>query len=607
MGILITAMLFACSIVGSIVVFGQEETPELKFLDAYMGGQSFSSDAAIPPVTTNYGTGIGLTFAANVYNLSANTASNGYAQELHDVDTNIADGDSGAVLKNKDLVIYDAAEGQDRTVSAIWYDLNGGIVFRFNEDQLAEDDSLVDPISGLQYIAYGDGDRVTVKKGFTFAYNDGSEEKELVLQNDVTVEYSAEEADWNEVIPEGGQSSFGGVYAEDVSITTGGGNYSMWGFTIDFFTDATRPAAFAGVVSGNTAAGSLKTVARITTGEAERAFFWDKNLVKYIEADGDVQDINMMYLNDKAQVCVRRADQSGVASASEGDKILLRKGFRVGYYYGQISDTVNNLGWTHYAAVQPVGVLMEDVLMVYRDGNWVHAQLAESAEFTTDISEIYKGQSVRLELSLSEGADELPVFSSSNPAAVSVDEDGVITGGDVSGTATITAIFSNTEATIEIANKTDVEVNGIEVSTIADYGKVILYQGKTPDKEDIVNQLQAYYLYANGFPGEAIALQADHIDLTGYDQGTIGDQTITVRVDGYSAAVPAEVFALPETVAPDYAKINNWGGALSINFAHLTADINAGVQQIDNAVLERLGVFDTVVLKNAEKEGGKAV
>lgn len=598
--------------------------PELQFLDVGMGGADWTyatADQNLPPKTTNWGQGIGLTFTANIYDIGTQ-----YQKPIQDTETEVSDGADG-FKTNKQLVEYVAATGNaSHTIETIWYDTQGRLVFVIdNASDPSALDTVTDPLTGLPFYKYGDGDRVTVRAGFVFPYNDGTQNKTLTLGHDVTVEYDATAHDWHEVVAEGGTARIRMATAADVTASIVNAN-GIWGHRISLFADGTRPDGFADTNTNNEiTAGTLKAIGKTDAsggnyGYGYRVFLWDRMHASYIGANGTEQTINEIYFSN-AGVALR-TDVSGIATAQEGDKILLKKGFREGYYYGNLEEYwLNSYGQyvvsDSYGAFQPLRVLGENVLLVYKSGAWTKASLAPSTvDFsarTKALAHIYKDQSIQL--TYNDTIDEIPEYSTSNASVVSVDANGFLMGGDTAGSATITAAFINKTLTLTVENKTtEPVVSGIAATTKAAYGAVVLYKGEDNDAAAVLRQITALATYDNGYAGGALTLTADDIDFTGYDKDLVykkGDastvQSIKVTSGGKETSVPVHVYAVSTINPPaqNSSSVANWGGAIEIIFSSIAADTNVGAPSMDADTLKALGQYDKIIVKAAEYNGGE--
>lgn len=601
------AAVAACSfLLGITAVFAVQTAPKLQFTGVYMGGYAWDASGAEDPVTTLWGSGLGLTFATNAYDLG----TDGFQKPVQDVVTEVSDG-NGGYLTNRQLVTYHSAAGEERSVAVIWYDTQGNLVFRL--DNYADASALSDQkdsATGLPYYRYGDGDTVTVKAGFTFPYSDGTAAKKLVLEHDVTVRYDASVNDWSEVAE--GAAQINMIKADDVEIVAPAGDYTMWGFVVNLFKNGGRPEPFTEVATNN-APGNVKKAVRTGSGNAMRLFNLNNRYVTYLRANGSVEPITELFYSTMG-VCIRPAQET---SAKEGEKILLKKGFREAYYYGeQNTDYGVALGWQHFGILQTVGMLSEDVLFVYKDGAWVRANVApDSVDFIPEIknlSKIYKGQSINIGVYNLGNVEEMPEFTSSDPSVVSVSDTGVITGGETAGSAVVSVKFTLTTLTLSLENVvTEPVVSGISASVDAEYGAVVLCQGEAGDAASVLGQITVSMIYDNGFPGAGVALTEENVDFTGYDSAKTYDgkaenvQTVTIRVGTAETSVPVHVYSLAKISAPPVGGLHDWGGNINVTFTSLAADTAKGIGFLNDAQLKKLGQYDKVELRSAYFNGDR--
>ena len=607
----LAAVMTCSAVLGLMSAFAVQRDPVLQFTGVYMGGEDYTaSNQTWPSKTTLWGNGLGLTFATNAYDIGQQNQ-----ETMQDIVTEVSDGEGG-YLTNQELVTYESKNASNaRTVEVIWHDAMGNLVFRL--DNYADESALsalTDADTGLKFYAYGDGDRVTVKKGFTFPYNTGTEEKKLVLANDVTVEYSKAENDWHEVVEEGETAQINMRRAYDVEIaapTTA----NTWGMRVNLFRGTSHPEPFTETATDNSA-GRIKASARTDEAWSLRGYWINRLQFKYYTADGNeiTSSAKDEIFYTESGVVIRPNQLTG---GSEGDRLILKKGFREAYYYGGVNtDYGVALATDHTGVFQTVGMLAEDVTFVFTDGAWERAgTVDESVDFSDDIKaleKIYKGQSISIASYNLENVSEQPKFLTSDESVISVTENGVITGGDTAGKATISVLFANKTLVLELENLTgEPVITGVAAKVNAQYGAVVLYQGEANDAAGAARQITANYIYDNGFAGAAVALKAENIDFAGYDSTKLYDgtqatvQSVKIKAEGFETAVPVHVYPITETIAPPANQIHEWGGAVNLYFTNIPADTTKGVGSLSADQLKEIGQYDKVEVKAAAANGGK--
>ena len=326
------AAVMACSaVLGLMSAFAVQRDPVLQFTGVYMGGEDYTaSNQTWPSKTTLWGNGLGLTFATNAYDIGQQNQ-----ETMQDIVTEVSDGEGG-YLTNRELVTYESKNASNaRTVEVIWHDAMGNLVFRL--DNYADESALsalTDADTGLKFYAYGDGDRVTVKKGFTFPYNTGTEEKKLVLANDVTVEYSKAENDWHEVVEEGETAQINMRRAYDVEIAAPTTS-ATWGMRVNLFRGTSHPEPFTETATDNSA-GKIKASARTDEGWSLRGYWINRLQFRYYTADGNeiTSSAKDEIFYTESGVVIR---PNQLTNGNEGDRLILKKGFREAYYYGGVN------------------------------------------------------------------------------------------------------------------------------------------------------------------------------------------------------------------------------------------------------------------------------
>ena len=434
-----------------------DNTQSLVFTGVTMdGGLDWTATAnANNPTNTNWGNALGLAFSTNIYDIGAV-----YQEAIQDKVTTISDG-NGGYLTNKQLVTYTEADGTtDRYIDVIWYDTQGNLVFRTNDYPWDTSYSTyTEERTGLPYYAYGDGDMVTVKAGFTFTYNDGTQDKDLVLANDVTVQYDLETNSWNEVVKQGATAQIKFASADNVTVSTyNGADGKSWGYLIDLFKGS-RPAGFTSVTTDYTVCGLKESAKTELDSWGAKMFSLNANYVKYYNADGTEDPLAAIYYTTSGVVIRTSSESTSIASPLDGEKIYIKKGFRDAYYYGKIHEWATvPYAQEHQGGLQSLATIEEDILFVYRanTGVWEKIVLAPSnldfADNIKSLSQIYKGQTINIFQYTKAGVTEIPKVSSSDSEVISVSDAGIITGGEKAGSATITLQFTNTTIALTLEN-----------------------------------------------------------------------------------------------------------------------------------------------------------
>lgn len=434
-----------------------DNTQSLVFTGVTMdGGLDWTATAnANNPTNTNWGNALGLAFSTNIYDIGAV-----YQEDIQDKVTTISDG-NGGYLTNKQLVTYTEADGTtDRYIDVIWYDTQGNLVFRTNDYPWDTSYSTyTEERTGLPYYAYGDGDMVTVKAGFTFTYNDGTQDKDLVLANDVTVQYDLETNSWNEVVKQGATAQIKFASADNVTVSTyNGADGKSWGYLIDLFKGS-RPAGFTSVTTDYTVCGLKESAKTELDSWGAKMFSLNANYVKYYNADGTEDPLAAIYYTTSGVVIRTSSESTSIASPLDGEKIYIKKGFRDAYYYGKIHEWATvPYAQEHQGGLQSLATIEEDILFVYRanTGVWEKIVLAPSnldfADNIKSLSQIYKGQTINIFQYTKAGVTEIPKVSSSDSEVISVSDAGIITGGEKAGSATITLQFTNTTIALTLEN-----------------------------------------------------------------------------------------------------------------------------------------------------------
>ena len=594
-----------------------DNTQSLVFTGVTMdGGLDWTATAnANNPTNTNWGNALGLAFSTNIYDIGAV-----YQEDIQDKVTTISDG-NGGYLTNKQLVTYTEADGTtDRYIDVIWYDTQGNLVFRTNDYPWDTSYSTyTEERTGLPYYAYGDGDMVTVKAGFTFTYNDGTQDKDLVLANDVTVQYDLETNSWNEVVKQGATAQIKFASADNVTVSTyNGADGKSWGYLIDLFKGS-RPAGFTSVTTDYTVCGLKESAKTELDSWGAKMFSLNANYVKYYNADGTEDPLAAIYYTTSGVVIRTSSESTSIASPLDGEKIYIKKGFRDAYYYGKIHEWASVLyAQEHQGGLQSLATMEEDAFFVYKadTGVWEKANVAPSdldfADNIKSLSKIYKGQSINIFQYAQAGVTEVPKVSTTDSEVVSISDTGFITGGEKAGSATITLQFTQKTLTLTVENITTAPVvSGLTAKVDADYGAVVLYDTDENNATDVLSQVTVSLMYDNGFEGKTATVADVTVDFSGYDKAKIYNnneanvQSVSIKVGNASAIVPVHTYAITRVTAPPIDRLSDWGGNLNIVFSGLAADTTKGVGWLNASQLEMLGQYDKITLKSAHYNGNK--
>ncbi len=152
--------------------------------------------------------------------------------------------------------------------------------------------------------------------------------------------------------------------------------------------------------------------------------------------------------------------------------------------------------------------------------------------------------------------DPLVFYKSSNDAVAKVDANGKVTAAG-EGTATITAYSAMETAEITVNVTIPAAQTGIKVISPED-GKITTYVGVEPDWSKI--QLAA--TYDDGSEG-AISWTPGEDTIGDYNPTQIGDQAVTITVNGFSTTVTLTIQEVTAELKPNLASFgvnSGWGG-----------------------------------------------
>ena len=468
-----------------------------------------------------------------------------------------------------DKVSYSEADGGTRTLSKVsysWNDFLPKLSFSFAEDTTGE--------SGVEYAV---GDSITISAGFSFKNWDGSDLGINVTQ-DYTVTYT--------------QDGWVGTFLDSALTNITVTNRNPGGIDVDFGISG---------VSAN------QIVMDSAHWSDDNVAAWER-ISSYVEYNSDAEGnvFNRFWLSADGKLTVTKGDDSLHPQA--GDYFVLKKGFVMWAYTGGPFMSYGTEGVSYV----PVFAVNEDIGFLCDGTTWTRIVEAESAELANQaaIEDLRAGQSLKIEWTMNEGANEIPAYKSSDDTIATVDSTGKISCLK-EGEVTITAVFKNFTKTITFTVGAELKVVSYDFSikgaaTRDGVQYLVEYVGEELDKEFAASRLTATPVYNDETTGIAFAVTADMITTEKYDNSVEGATAITVTKDGVSADVPVYAYQVEtvDFISPE--RILSWDSAINLYFFDVVDDNqgeSASVHTIDFRGKPEYGITNTMATLREPSSG----
>lgn len=327
-------------------------------------------------------------------------------------------------------------------------------------------------------------------------------------------------------------------------------------------------------------------------------------------------------------------DSEYVNSLKKGDVLKLKQGLKI--------SRVKAKHFSGYANAmsdfETVGVLSEDVTLIYDGAEWISPIWATSATIENEdiVKSLCVGQKIKMRVAPNaEALQPAPTFTSSDKSIATITKNGNITALK-EGEVTLTVTYNeNAKKSVTFTVKPTPAIDGLKIDLDGYAAKLTkdgtkylrAYKGepvsiatKESGENTVLDGIEGVFVYANGIDASGtVELTPEMLAKTGdgftyadgkYTFNTTGEVTINVTAtepggNTVSAALPVWVYDAPKTLEPISAnRIINWSVALDFWFTDLIGGTETGYRtslKINETNAKRYGVaLDMVQLRVPE-------
>lgn len=438
------------------------------------------------------------------------------------------------------------------------------------------------------------GDRIVVKKGFTFKDYNGNE---LGLQ-------------------------LNGNYVAEFTQNGWQGNYVIMGKE-------------ASVSSGTVTVGDFTSAGSILidfdlAGVAGGASYFDDEASGWHQYDPSNADLRVYNKLSESAIFLRNGERvntrfalsqgklafvnaSGTIALQEGDGIILRKGLTI-YELNADGYDVNAgyvFGEQNYL---PVFILHENLVFGYDGEKFVRAESTADATVTNEeaLQALRVGMNAKIEWEIDRNAVDYPKFTSSNTEIATIDGEGNIVAlqeGEVTFTLAFTDITKSVTVTIGAAAARTGIAYSLELGAIKGEEKyIVAYVGENPDVDLLVRNISASWILEGDAEGSAFEVTADMISFGKFDNSAAGTSAVTLTHEGFSVDIPVCVYEIKtvEDVLP--SRVISWANLIDIWFVDSIGGSEVSDPLTVNIIENPLyGIpADMATLRTAALDGAKA-